>query len=109
MPRWLASRGEGVVTMRITFSEFSISTMYEELGMLISGNLTRCAYSVRLFIIKSCESRVPLSSYSPSTINGDNMLVLAHSVTLQKTVDIHPPKTGISVQFSGVDINRFEP
>ena len=81
MPRWLASWGEGVVTMRITFSDSSISTMYEKLGLLISGYLTRCVNCFRLSVVKSCESCVSLSSYSPFTIGGDYVLIFAQLFT----------------------------
>lgn len=81
MPRWLASWGEGVVTMRITFSYSAISTMNEKFGMLISGNLTRGVNCFRLSIVKSCESCVSLSSYSPFSIGGDYMLVFAQLFT----------------------------
>ena len=93
IPRWLASRGEGVVGMRITFSYSTISTMYEKFGMLISGNLTRCVNRFRLSVKKSSESCVSLSSNSPFTIGRDYVLVLSHSKTPPSCARIKVKKT----------------
>ena len=67
--------------MRVALPDFAVSSMNEKFGMLILGNLSGCAYSVRLSVVKSCESRVSLSSNSPSTIGGDYVLVLSRTIT----------------------------
>ena len=67
--------------MRVALSYSTVSSVNEKLGMLILGNLSGGANSVRLSVVKNCESWVSLSSYPPFAIGRDNVLIFSHWVT----------------------------